>query len=74
VMSLGSAVADTKSAVNTQMTIPSLQQCQENAFDVGDKSFCYALLSKDPRHHEFNQCMEAYDNQIHICKEFLPKE
>lgn len=68
------AVAETKSAVNTQTTIPSLQQCQENAFNVEDKSFCYALLSKDPRHHEFKQCMETSDNQIHICKEFLPKE
>jgi hypothetical protein len=73
---VGTAVAETKSAVNTfaQTTIPNLQQCQQNAFDATDKSFCYVLLSKDPRHHEFKQCMETSDNQIHMCKEFLPKE
>jgi len=69
-------IAETKSAVNTfaQTTIPTLQQCQQNAFDPTEKSLCYALLSKEPRHHEFKQCMESSDNQIHVCKEFLPKE
>jgi hypothetical protein len=76
VVSLGTAVTETKSAVNTfaQTTIPNLQQCQQNAFDATEKTFCYALLSKEPRHHEFKQCMETSDNQVHVCKEFLPKE
>lgn len=73
---VGSAVAETKTAVNTfaQNTIPNLQQCQQNAFDATEKTFCYTLLSNDPRVHEFKQCMETSDNQIHMCKEFLPKD
>ena len=73
---VGTAVAETKSAANTfaTTTIPALQQCQQNSFDASEKSFCYALLSTEPRVQEFKQCMESSDNQIHICKEFLPKE
>lgn len=73
---VGSAVTETKTAVNTfaQTTVPNLQQCQHNAFDPAEKSLCYALLSSEPRHHEFKQCMETSENQIHMCKEFLPKE
>lgn len=73
---VGTAVAETKSAVNsfTQTTIPNLQQCQENAFDLTEKPYCYALLSHEPRYHEFKQCMETSENHIHMCKEFLPKE
>lgn len=73
---VGTAVAETKTAVNTfaQKTVPNLQQCQHNAFDASEKSLCYALLSNEPRVHEFKQCMETSDNQIHMCKEFLPKD
>jgi hypothetical protein len=73
---VGSAVSETKSAVNTfaQTTIPNLQQCKQNAIQDLEKPLCYTLLSNDPRHHEFKQCMETSDNQIHMCKEFLPKE
>lgn len=73
---VGSAVTETKSAVTTfaQTTVPNLQQCQHNAFEPSEKSLCYTLLSNEPRHHEFKQCMETSDNQIHMCKEFLPKE
>jgi hypothetical protein len=65
------AVAETKSAV---IGAPNLQQCYQNALELSEKPLCYALLSNEPRHHEFKQCMEASDNQIHMCKEFLPNE
>ena len=73
---VGTAVSETKSAVNTfiQTNAPNIQQCQHNALETSEKSLCYALLSMEPRLHEFKQCMETSDNQIHMCKEFLPKE
>ena len=69
------AVSETKTVVNTfaQSTLPNLQQCQQNAIEDLEKPLCYALLINEPRHHEFKQCMETSENQIHMCKEFLPK-
>jgi hypothetical protein len=70
------AVEKVQTAVNSvaEKTVPNLQQCQQNAFDSIEKSLCYTLLSNEPRHYEFKQCMETSENQIHMCKEFLPKE
>lgn len=53
-------------------SIPNLQQCYQNALDASDKPLCYALLSKESNHYQFKQCMESSENQIHLCKEFLP--
>jgi hypothetical protein len=47
------AVAETKSAV---IGAPNLQQCYQNALELSEKPLCYALLSNEPRHHEFKQC------------------
>lgn len=70
------SISETKSVANSfaQTTVPNLQQCYKNAFDVSEKPLCYALLSNESRHHEFKECMETSENQIHMCKEFLPKE
>ena len=63
---------EAKNTVTRQTTV-ALQQCQQNTVDVdvGEKPLCYALLSNDPKHTEFKQCMQASENQIHMCKEFL---
>lgn len=71
---VGASIAEPSSALKTfsQTTVPNLQQCYQHALDASEKPLCYALLSNEPRLHEFKQCMESSENQIHMCKEFLP--
>ncbi len=54
--------------------LPAFQQCNQNAFDAGEKLLCVRLYNTDASYTEFKQCMESSDNQIHACKEFLPKK
>jgi hypothetical protein len=54
--------------------LPAFQQCNQNAFDAGEKLLCVRLYNTDASYAEFKQCMETSDNQIHACKEFLPKK
>lgn len=54
--------------------LPAFQQCTQNAFDAGEKLLCVRLYNTDASYAEFKQCMETSDNQIHACKEFLPKK
>ena len=71
---VGASIAEPTSALKTfsQTTVPNLQQCYQHALDASEKPLCYALLSNEPRLYEFKQCMESSENQIHMCKEFLP--
>ncbi len=53
---------------------PAFQQCQQNAIESYEKPLCMKLFATDVSYTEFKQCMESSDNQIHVCKEFLPKK
>lgn len=52
------------------VNVSDFQQCQHNAFDASEKMLCMYLYMP---YTEFKQCMKTSDNQIHMCKEFLPK-
>jgi hypothetical protein len=53
--------------------LPAFQQCQHNVIEPSEKLLCMKLFNTDISYTEFKQCMETSDNQIHLCKEFLPK-
>lgn len=60
------------SATTAQSQPPAFQQCQHNAIEPQEKLLCVRLFNTDAAYMEFKQCMESSDNQIHVCKEFLP--
>jgi len=66
-------VASNATAAPTPQHPPAFQQCQQNAIEPAEKLLCMKLFNTDSVHMEFKQCMESSDNQIHVCKEFLPK-
>ncbi len=60
------------SAPSPPIHLPAFQQCQQNAIESHEKPLCMKLFNTDISYAEFKHCMEGTDNQIHICKEFLP--
>jgi hypothetical protein len=59
--------------ISTPTHLPAFQQCQHNVIEPPEKLLCMKLFNTDVSYTEFKQCMETSDNQIHVCKEFLPK-
>jgi hypothetical protein len=53
----------------------ALTQCMEHmATEKEELPLCLFLMKRDRQYDEFHQCMQSSQNQIHLCKDFLPKQ
>lgn len=60
---------------NPQAYNEALTQCMEHmATEKEELPLCLFLMKRDRQYDEFHQCMQSSQNQIHLCKDFLPKQ
>lgn len=58
-------------------TQASMQKCVEQMAlhsSREDLPLCFHLLKEDMQYREFQQCMKTSENNMNLCRDFLPRE